>query len=134
MPDNNNSCVNRMINKTQDYDFSIEHKKGDNLITADALSRVYNEDKNNPIEIKEYTSKGTNIKDGKFKKHVFEENKKTYWRFDSGLIREVPLYENKKKIINETHELLKHRGTEACYYEIKKRWYWIGMKKILMMY
>lgn len=81
------------------------------------------------MEIKSKTEKGTAIIEGKKAKHLFEFEGKTYWRFDSGIIREVPHIEDRKKIIIETHEKLLHRVIECVKYEIKKIYYWFGLNK-----
>lgn len=39
-PEFNNNRINRFIEKLQDYDFTIEYKKGEELVDADALSRL----------------------------------------------------------------------------------------------
>jgi hypothetical protein len=36
--------VNRWIKKIQEFDFTVEYKKGMELTTADALSRLYEQD------------------------------------------------------------------------------------------
>lgn len=126
----NNSRVNRWIEKIQEFDFSVEYKKGKELILPDALSRLYENEQNKTIKKKEYISeKGKKIINGKLKKHVIECEGKKFWRFDSGIIREIPEENKKNSIIIETHIKLQHRSTEAVYYELKKEYYWINMKE-----
>jgi hypothetical protein len=38
--------VRRWIEKIQEYDFEVEYRKGEELVTAGALSRLYEEDRN----------------------------------------------------------------------------------------
>ena len=37
----NNARINRWVEKTQESDFTIEYRKPEEMIVADALSRVY---------------------------------------------------------------------------------------------
>jgi hypothetical protein len=53
-----NNRINRWVEKIQNYDFSIQYKKGEELIDADALSRVYMEDADGIIKTEKYTKRG----------------------------------------------------------------------------
>lgn len=62
-PEFANNRVNRWIEKMQDYDFTAEYRKGSDLITADALSRIYEEDANKGLIQKDYKNeKGKNYR------------------------------------------------------------------------
>lgn len=37
----------------------------------------------------------------------------------------------KMRLIKECHKQLEHRSVEAVYYELKKKWYWPGIKKTI---
>jgi hypothetical protein len=127
-PEFNNNRINRWIEKIQSYDFTIEYKKAEELITADALSRLYEEDAKKICDEKVYTKKGKKTIEGKIEKHLFVSEGRNYWRFDSGIIREVPDVGERRNLAREKHEELLHRGVESVYYELKQKFYWIGMK------
>ena len=42
-----NKRICRWIEKIQDYDFDVSYKKGEEVLSADALSRLYESEKNN---------------------------------------------------------------------------------------
>ncbi|ELQ76859.1 hypothetical protein, LTR Retrotransposon [Trachipleistophora hominis] len=63
------------------------------------------------------------------KKHLCTVYGKKYWRFDSGIIKEVPEKENTEKPIIEAYLKTNHRKLEPIYYELKERYYWLGMKR-----
>ena len=64
-----NNRINRWIEAIQEYDFTIEYQKGENLVVPDALSRVF-EDENKPK--KETMIKGRKIAKGRWDKHVIQ--------------------------------------------------------------
>lgn len=66
-------------------------------------------------------------KQGKWNKHIEVKDGIEYWKFDNGENREIPSKEDRKQIILSTHEILNHRGIEAVYYELKKKFYWPGI-------
>lgn len=104
-PEFNNARVNRLIEKIQEYVFSVDYRKGYELVSADALSRLYEKEKLGIIKNKEYTNeKSKLIKLGKWNKHVIEMHNRSYWRFDSGVLRELPEESKRKFIIFEAHE------------------------------
>lgn len=129
-PEFSNNRINRMVEAIQDYDFSIEYKKGPELVTADALSRIYEEEtKKANMKKKEHTEKGKKIVEGRLNKHVIEMDGEQFWRFDSGIVRKIPKINERNDLIIQTHEKLKHRGLEAVYYDLKKEYYWLGMSE-----
>ncbi|MGL5636186.1 MAG: integrase zinc binding domain-containing protein, partial [Bacteroidales bacterium] len=93
------------------------------------MSRIYEETaKNSKIVKKELKDKGRKIISAKESKHMIEHNGKKYWRFDTGIIREIPRVEARKKLIIEAHEDLLHGGLETAYHKLKSLWYWLGIK------
>lgn len=124
-PNFNNNRINRWIEHIQEYDFIIEYQKPENLLGADALSRI-NE---NDAKRNKTNERAELIKQGKINKHVIQEGDKEFWVSDSGLRREIPSIEKRKELIISAHKDLNHRGVEPTYYKIKKEYYWIGLKK-----
>lgn len=124
-PNFENNRINRWIEKIQEFDFSIEYQKPENLVGPDALSRIYEEPERNTKKEKH----AAKILEGKCNKHVFEENNKQYWVYDSGLKVEMPRIEDRLNIVKEAHKKTNHRSVEATYQELKATYYWVGMKK-----
>lgn len=120
-PEFNNNRINRWIEKIQDFDFTIEYQKGNQLIGADALSRIYEvEASKKNLKKKINKIKGAQIIQGKEKYHVIENDGKAYWRFDSGIMKEIPKKDERKHMIQEIHKDMLHRGLETVYHELKK--------------
>jgi RNase H-like domain found in reverse transcriptase/Reverse transcriptase (RNA-dependent DNA polymerase) len=65
-PEFENNRINRWVEKIQQFDFTIEYKKGEELVTADALSRLYEEERRKPLEDKKKNKDkhGQKVKDG----------------------------------------------------------------------
>jgi hypothetical protein len=127
-----NNRINRWVEKIQEYEFTIEYRKGVELVAPDALSRLYEEDKKKIwLPVKSKNLVGMKVKEGKWKKHVVEIDNCEYWRFDSGILRKIPKVEERKNIVIDAHEKLLHRGIEAVWYEIKGKWYWPGIKETI---
>ena len=122
----NNNRINRWIEKIQEFDFRIEYVKGENMTDVDALSRQYQEDKTEEEIRKEVNIE--NQKLGKERKHKILDNNIEYWEFSSGKRAEIPKSEDRDLLIIQTHEKLNHRGMKGTYYELKKNFYWPGMK------
>lgn len=128
-PEFNNNRINRWIEAIQSYDFTIEYKTGEELVDADYLSRLYEKNSQNNKEKKHIiTEKGKKIQEGKIKKHIVIVEGKKFWKFDSGIMREIPKEKDRDDIVKEAHERLIHRGIEAVYYELKQQVYWPRMK------
>lgn len=124
-PNSNNNRINRWIEQIQEYDFTIQYQKPENLVGADALSRI-NETNGKDNKTKE---RANLINQGKISKHVIKEGGKEYWISDNGMKREMPNVECRKSLILAAHEELNHRGVEPTYYKIKQKYYWIGLKQ-----
>lgn len=62
------------------------------------------------------------------KKHLKSEDGIKKWIFDSGLEWEIPEEENRKKLILDCHVELSHRSGTTVYYELRKKYYWPGIK------
>lgn len=74
--DFNNNRINRWIEKIQEFDFSIEYRKGEEMVDADALSRVFShEEEEKKKMIKERSMKQMI---GKSVKHLKEVDGKKY--------------------------------------------------------
>lgn len=73
------------------------------------------------------SNKGEKIIQGKINRHDIIKNGKKYWISNNGQRREMPTM---KELIIKTHLELNHRGMEGTYYNLKQRYYWIGLKKI----
>lgn len=132
-PEFNNQRVNRWIVKIQDFDFTIEYKKAEDVITVDALSRIYENERNLYVKgEKEYTDRGMKIRESLERKHMFENNGNKFWRFDTGIIREIPDESARRKIIMEMHEKRLLRSGEAILCELKKQWYWLKMREDIL--
>jgi transposase InsO family protein len=132
-PEFENQRINRWIESIQSYNFTIEYRKGEDLVTADALSRIYEEEKKSQLvneKQKETTEHGRKIKEGVWNKHVVEIEEETYWKFDSGILRKIPPIEIRKSF--ETHEKLLHRGVEPIYHNLKREYYWPGIKETIV--
>lgn len=133
-PEFANNRVNRWIEFIQDYDFSIEYRKGADLVTADALSRIYEaneKDKMNIVNKESNSIHGKKICEGKWEKHVVVIEGEQYWKFDNGIYRKIPLIETRKELVVEMHKRLLHRGLEPIYYRLKQEYYWPGMKNAI---
>lgn len=122
----NNARVNRWIDQIQEFDFEIKYNKGEELAVPDALSRLYEKETEKEIKRKE---RGLKMLEGKAKKHVIEENNQKYWQFDSGKRAIIPEIEQRKSLVEKAHVELEHRAADAVYYELKKTYYWPGMKE-----
>ncbi|ELQ75842.1 retroviral ribonuclease H, LTR Retrotransposon, partial [Trachipleistophora hominis] len=124
-PEFDNNRLNWWYRTIQQYDFTIEYGKPINLVKADALSRKHEKVKE-PTEVNKKTVKRHETIN---EKHLFAVDGKKYCRFDSGIVRGVPESENTEKLIIEAHLKTNHRGLVPIYYELKERYYWLGMKR-----
>lgn len=125
-PNFNNNRINRWIEGIQEYDFTIEYKKPENLIVADSLSRIHMED-NKKVEVDKQRS--IKQQEGRWKKHAVKEDGKLFWIFDSGVKVEIPDEKDRKKLIDDCHKEKGHRSMLSVYYGMKNNYYWPGMKK-----
>lgn len=80
-PSFNNNRINRMIEKIQEFDFTIQYVKGENMIDVDALSRQFQEEGEEEQQKKE--TKIMKQKLGKENNHKLSINGIDYWEFDS---------------------------------------------------
>lgn len=96
-----NPRMNRWISSIQEYDFSISYRKGEEMHSADALSRIY--EKNNHI-VPELASDETvlDVKQNPPPLKMPEEDA-----------------EDRRAIIKKAHEKLLHRGVDAVIYELR---------------
>lgn len=125
-PNFSNNRINRWIELIQEFDFEIEYQKPEELVGPDALSRIYENEKLDGRKII-----GEKIRKGKMNKHVITENNKEYWVSDNGLKREMPPITKRRDIVFDAHLEVNHRGIEPTYYNLKRKFYWIGMKKTI---
>ncbi len=122
----NNNRINRGIEKIQEFDFTIECKKPEVMVVADALSRIHSEEENKE-EMNRRRSEKQNK--GKWEKHVENIDGKMVWRFDSGRTAEIPQESERENLIFKYHENQGHRSLGAVYYAMKFDYYWPGIKK-----
>lgn len=73
--------------------------------------------------------KDARIKDAKYIKHVLSKEDKNHWHFANGDMRELPAPYDRKKLFTEFYELLNHHGPFPTYYEMRKYYYWPGIKQ-----
>lgn len=107
--------LERMRERLQQYDFTIEYKKGETLIDADAVSRL-NETIN---DLTEYEKKSKNLISGNDGKY--------YWKIDGNTIKECPKIIDRLNIAKQAHDDVEHRGRDATASEIKNKYYWPNM-------
>lgn len=124
--DFNNARINRWIEKIQEFDFEIRYIPGDEMVVPDALSRFYtNKEDHKRRVIKERRDKQI---EGKRKKHVKIIDGQEFWVFDDGKEQTMPPANERDKLIMDCHLQLSHRGRTSVYYEIRKQFYWPGVK------
>ncbi len=99
--------------------------KGKYMGIADDLSREQALTNSKNVEISK------KIQESKWNKHVKVIDGVEYWISDKGNVREIPQISRRKNLVKEIHESLNHRGTEYCYYELKKKYFWPGIKKTI---
>jgi transposase InsO family protein len=127
-----NDRVCKWIEKIQEYGFSVKYGKGEELVAADALSRLYEEDGNKRgEERKAKNAQGEETKKKNWDKHVIEISGQKCWRFDSGKVRKIPEPSERRKLALEMHKELVHGGTGAVYYKSQAKWHWPGMKEMI---
>lgn len=121
-PNFDNPRVLRWIEKIMQYDFKVKYRKGENMGLADDLSR-------NHINKSKYELKSSNkIKERRWNKHVQIKDGKEYWNFDNGDVKEIPETNIRKEICLDFHNRVGHKGVLYTYHEIKKKYYWPGLK------
>lgn len=121
-----NNRINRWSEKIMEFDFEVRYVKGESMGKADELSRGI--DVNSKIK----TERGIKIANSKFKKHVEKIDDCEFWKFDNGIIRKMPPVDERKKLCIMYHEDLLHRSYEAVYQEMKKKFYWPGIKATII--
>lgn len=116
-----NSRMQRWLEKMQEYDFTVEYRRGESIISADALSRIYED------EIKEKDE----IRIGKYKDKTFMQGGTTFIRLNKDEVRMIPKIDERKKLVKETHEKLIHCGIETVYYELEREYLWQGTRETI---
>ena len=97
----------------------VKYVKEEDMGLADELSRK--EGEKTTVSPNRSTKK-------KWEKHILERNGKNIWRFDNGTEKIIPKKEIREEIIMKQHKEILHRGIEYVYYELKKTFYWPGIK------
>ncbi|KAI5177776.1 hypothetical protein PAEPH01_2506, partial [Pancytospora epiphaga] len=69
------------------------------------------------------------IKEGKWNKHVEIVNGQERWKFDDGSMAIISEESARKGMVEKVHLELEHRGSGAVYYELKRNYYWPGMRE-----
>ncbi|EQB62284.1 krab-a domain-containing protein [Vairimorpha apis BRL 01] len=125
-PDFKNARITRWAEKIKEFDFEINYRAPEEMIVADSLSRIYT--KGEDDKMRKINARRDRQVEGKLNKHLKSEDGIKKWIFDSGLEREIPEEENRKKLILDCHVELSHRSGTTVYYELRKKYYWPGIK------
>ena len=108
-----NNKLERMRERLQQYEYTVEYKKGEELIEADTISRIHE----NTINYTEYELRN--------KRLVKNNEENYYWKINENEIREIPKIQERVEIIKKIHETdLLHRGRDQTVKEIKEKYYW----------
>ncbi len=124
-----NNRINRWVEKIQEFDFTAEYQKGEELAAPDALSRLYEKDEKKAIVVRTH---GDKIKARKWSKHTTDRGDMKFWRFDDGREVEIPGIDRRKELVKKAHNKTNHKGVEAVYYEMKNKWYRPGIKETII--
>jgi hypothetical protein len=121
-----NARINRWVGKIQEFYFEITYKRPEEMIVADSLSRVHTKEK----EVKKKVIEARRDKKvaGKRNKHVRNRDGREFWVFDYGREAELAAEEEREKLIIDCHIALNHRSKTSVHYELRKRYYWPGIK------
>jgi hypothetical protein len=92
--DFNNTRINRMIEKLQEFDFEIDYKEPEKMVVADTLSRLYMTERENEKKRMIEARKEKQVEGKKFKHSKVIEGRNVL-TFDSGEEREVLKKENR---------------------------------------
>ncbi|WUR03409.1 reverse transcriptase [Vairimorpha necatrix] len=126
----NNNRINRWIEMIQEFDFEIEYRQPDQMVVADALSRIHEVIEPKREMIRQRTEKQIA---GKWLKHVEKVGDKEYWNFDSGRRAEIPAVGDRLELMKRYHEEQAPRGLGSVYYAMKFDYYWPGIKENIKM-
>ncbi|KAF9761516.1 hypothetical protein NGRA_2596 [Nosema granulosis] len=97
-----------MREKLQQYNFTIEYKKGSEIIEADAHSRIYGSTSDNPT---------SNLP----RKVLIDSSRTWYYKVNENETKFSPPVEDRQEILDVAHKTITHHGgREAMIYEIKK--------------
>lgn len=124
-PDFNNARINRWVEKIQEFDFEIKYIPGEEMVVADSLSRIYTAEEEKKKKIEARKDKQV---EGKRMKHVKNVDGKEIWVFDDGREGEIAPEKDREKLIIDCHLKFSHRGKTTVYYELRKKYYWPGIK------
>ncbi|KAM0675703.1 hypothetical protein COBT_004274, partial [Conglomerata obtusa] len=75
--------------------------------------------------------KSNNIKKQNWEKHVQTHEDVKIWRHDNGETKIIPEEKERVDLITAAHESLAHRSSEYVYQELKKKYYWPGIKNFI---
>jgi len=115
--------LERMRERLQEYDFSIEYVKGKELVEADVVSRIYAE----PEKYSDYEKRNQNV--------LVDKTGKWYWRMEDETVKIFPELGERESLVKIAHEeMTGHRGRDATIYQIKKTHYWPKMSDTVTNY
>lgn len=111
--------LERMRESLQEYDCVIQYVKGEELIEADAISRIYEE----PEDFTEFEKASRNFLTGKENEH--------FWKLKTGELKIIPYLKDRVAILKEIHEKLGHRGRDCMLKETIKTYYWPNLSEMI---
>ncbi len=111
--------LERMRERLQEYDFTLEYIKGEELIEADAISRIHEE----PADFTEFEKMN--------KRFLTGQNDEHYWKLKTEEIRIIPKIKERAGIIKNIHKELGHRGRECIMKELVKKYYWPNVTEMI---
>ena len=117
-----NLKLERMRERIQKYDFTIEYKKGTELVDADTISRIY---------------EGTKVIDPyNIPKNVLIDSKGVwYYKMEDNSTRQFPDVHEKESLVKEAHEEETcHGGRDATIYNLKQKYYWPKLNETVSNY
>ncbi|KAF9762862.1 Pro-Pol polyprotein [Nosema granulosis] len=111
-----------MREKLQQYNFSIEYKKGSEHPEADTLSRIYG----NTSETPTYNLPRNVLVDS---------NGNWYYKVNEKETKLFPPVEDRQNILKSAHETTTHHGgMEAMLYEIKRNYFWSKLNESITQF
>ena len=113
-----NLKLERMRMRLQQYDFDMEYVPGRELVDADALSRL--DDQEGPYLEEELRSK----------RLLKDRDGNHFWKNSKGECRVLPRIEERVDLIKKAHETeTRHGGIDATLYQIQKVHSWRGISE-----
>jgi len=114
-----NLKLERMREDLQEYDCTVQYVKGEDLIEADAISRIYEE----PGHFTAFEKSSRNFLTGKDEEH--------FWKLKTGELKIIPKLKDRLEIVSKIHLELGHRGRDSMIKEIMKTYYWPNLAEMV---